>query len=373
MKGQIFVPKGYAAGKYAVGTACFSVVDTGRTEQLGSGTGDRKIAVRMYYPADPAAVEGKERAAIFSEAKKAAVLKAFRLKTIPDALCSADYFENVPAAQGQTFPLIMFSMGYNSYAESNTYLLCALASRGYIIASVGHAYEAIENDYEDGSTDLFDRTIQKKMYTSLIGALLAQRKLVRSKASDQELLAQFERFQSKYAPYLKGRVPEWERDILTALNAVKERFAGTLDLSRGIGASGHSLGGCLAYYLCRYHEAFCCGINIDGALFGDYPDSVMKKPFCQISCRDNIHYETRPFFQTDADTYHVIFEDMKHIGFTDAKFFYPFRALTGKLDSEVMLENLIRCHVLFFDRYLKGEDVSFGSLASEQVKFRKIP
>lgn len=55
----------------------------------------------------------------------------------------ANFYENVDISEGR-FPLIMFSMGYKSYVESNTYLLCNLASHGYIVASVGHAYEGVD-------------------------------------------------------------------------------------------------------------------------------------------------------------------------------------------------------------------------------------
>ena len=364
-------PAHYVTGQYAVGTACFSIVDTGRREVLGDGKGDRKITVRMYYPAERAAVAGKERARVLSEVKKAVLCKAYHIRNIDEAQCFAEYYEHVPAAPGR-FPLVMFSMGYNSYVESNTYLLCEMASHGYIIASVGHAYEAVENDYEDGSTDAYDTTINKKMYTSFLGTLWSQRKLLKAKLSHQEALERFEVFQRKYTPYILGRVPEWEQDMLKALEAVKERYGEQLDLSRGIGASGHSLGGCLAYYLCRYHEEFCCGINIDGGLFGDYPEKPMTKPFCQISCSDNLNVETRPFLQTEADTYQVVFGDMKHVGFTDAKFYIPIRMLCGKLDAEELFRHLVYCHLAFFDRYLKGMDTPFEGLPSEKVTYRRI-
>ena len=369
---QYLAPKNYCTGPYAVGTSCFSFTDTGRREVLGGANGDRRITVRMYYPADRASVEGKPRAAIFSPSKKAAIMKAYHLRNVSDDIMCADYYEDVPIAEGQTFPLILFSMGYNSYVESNTYLLCALVSQGYVVASVGHAFEAVENDYEDGSADYFDKRINKMMYTSMIGALLAQGRLLRKKADFQEALHDLEAFQDKYTPYIKKRVPEWERDMLRALDEVRQRYAAHLDLSRGVGVSGHSLGGCVAYYLCRYHEEFCCGINMDGGLFGDYPDKVMEKPFCQISCTDNINVETRPFLQTNADTYQVVFADMKHMGFTDAKFYIPIKMLSGRLDSGELLRHLTYCHLGFFDKYLKGKDVAFDGLPSDKVTYRKI-
>ena len=68
-KKRVF-PKGYASGKYAVGTKCFSIVDKGRKEILGDGNEKRKIAIRMYYPVDKENVVRKKYAAIFSEKKR---------------------------------------------------------------------------------------------------------------------------------------------------------------------------------------------------------------------------------------------------------------------------------------------------------------
>ena len=369
---KVTVPRGYVSGRYAVGTECFSIVDTGRREILGDGTGDRKIPIRMYYPVDKEETVGKEYAAIFSDNKKSAIMKAYHIRNVSDDMNRAEYYEKVLISKESKFPLIIFSMGYQSYVEANTFLLCALASEGYIIASVGHAFEAVENDYEDGSIDLYDKKINKMMYTNMPGAIMSQGRLLKKNTGYEEALEQFEVFQNKYTPYIKDRVKEWERDIEKALSEVKSRYTDNIDFSKGIGASGHSLGGCLAYYLCRYNDEFSCGINIDGGLFGDYSDKIMEKPFCQISCRENINVETRPFLRTNADTYHVVFEDMKHIGFTDAKFFIPLTMIAGKLDPAEMFKHLKYCHITFFDKYLKGKDVVFEGMDSEKVKYKKI-
>ena len=365
-------PKKYILGKYAVGTKCFSFVDEGRKEVLGDAEGNRKISVRMYYPVDPEAVKGKNKAVIFSENKKAAIMKAYHIRKVSDDMNCADYYEDIPMPGGSRFPLIMFSMGYRSYVESNTYLLCSLASNGYIIASVGHAYEAVENDYEDGSFDLYDKKINKIMMNGRFGAKRAQKKLIRTKMGYQEALDQFEVFQDKWTPYIKGRVDEWRQDIERALVEVKKRYKNHLDLSRGVGASGHSLGGCLAYYLCRYNPEFSCGINMDGGLFGEYPEKQMEKPFCQISCIEHLNEETRPFLNTNADTYLVAFSDMKHMGFTDAKFYIPIKMLSGKLDSEELFRHLVYSHARFFDKYLKGMDVEFKGMRSDKIRYKKI-
>ena len=160
----------------------------------------------------------------------------------------AEYYEDVPIANNKKFPLVMFSMGYYSYVEANTYLLCALASAGYIVASVGHAYEAVENDYEDGSYDLYDTKINKIQIENKRKAMAVQKKLLKKALSHEEALNEFEVFQNTYTPYIKGRVIEWKQDIERALEAVKDRYSDYLDQSCGVGVSGHSLGGTAASY-----------------------------------------------------------------------------------------------------------------------------
>ncbi|MDD6039176.1 MAG: hypothetical protein PUD20_10350 [bacterium] len=365
-------PRNYITGEYAVGTTCFSVIDNSRKEILGGGNGNRRMAVRMYYPTDKEAVKGNEKAEIFSENKRKAVQKAFHVKRFDPSMNVADYYENAPIVADERFPLILFNHGYNSFVEANTYLCCDLASHGYVIASIGHAYEAVENDYEDGSFDLYDKSINKKMYTSVVGAVLAQNKLLKKQLSYEEALAQFDVFQNKYTPFMKTRIKEWAKDVICVLETVKQKYEASLDLTNGVGISGHSFGGCVAYYLCRYYEGFTCAVNIDGALFGDYPDSMMEKPFCQISCKENVNVETRTLLHTNAPTYQVVFDRLKHLGFTDLKFWAPMPMLVGKLDADEMHENLSYCHYTFFDKYLKGQDKELTGLGTEGITYRVV-
>ena len=367
----IMFPENYVSGKYAVGTEVFSITDSTRKEQLGAKDVCRKISVRMYYPVLKSDVDGKEPARIFSERKMAAVQKAFHIKKFDEKALTADYYENIPHTPGEKYPLIMFNHGYNSYVEANTYLCIELASHGYIIASVGHAYEAVENDYEDGSFDLYDKNINKIMYTSMIKAILAQRKLLKKTLAPKDAYDEFQSFQDTYVPYIKGRVPQWRKDNICVLDTLKQRYLQWVDFSCGVGASGHSLGGALAYNLCQYEEDFACGINIDGALFGEYENRVMSKPFFQICCKENYNCETRPLLDTTAPVHYAVFSDMKHIGFTDAKFCVPIKALVGKMEPIIMYKHLSDIHIRFFDKYLKKlPDTEIPSGEKDGISYR---
>ena len=364
-------PDNYVSGKYAVGTETFTVTDTARKELLGSDPEKpRKISVRMYYPTLKQDVEGMQRALVFSERKKAAVQKTYAVGRIDDELLKADYYEGARRPTGEKFPLIMYNHGYNGYVEANTFLCIELASHGYIVASVGHAYEAAENDYEDGSFDLFDRNIRKIMYTSTVKALFAQMKALKQKLSPEEAYSVFLQFQDKYTPYIKGRIPEWRKDNIAVLNELKQRYSEWADFSFGVGVCGHSLGGAAAYDLCLHEADFACGMNIDGALFGDYANLTMEKPFCQICCKENYNFETKPLLDTTAPVHYAIFSGMKHIGFTDAKFFVPVKSLCGKMEPLIMYRHLSDIGVRFFDKYLKKlPDIEMPQGERDGVRF----
>lgn len=346
----------YITGEFAVGTECFSITDDSRTEVLGPGEGPRKIAVRMYYPTDKSRVKGLEKAYVFSEKKLKALQKAYHIKVKDPALLKADYYENVPWVENATFPLIIFNHGYNAYVECNTFLCCELASNGYVVASVGHAYEAVANEYEDGSFDLYDKKINKMIYDDgPIKTILHQSKIIKDKGTPEELAAKFEAFQKKHCTYIIKRIPQWAQDTMCAVNEIKTRYADRIDFSKGFGATGHSLGGATAYYLCHHENEFACGINIDGGVFGEYDGLIMKKPFMQICCEENYNVETRSLIATEAPVQCEIFEDMKHMGFTDAKFYIPFKMLSGKMPPLEMHNRLKKLHLEFFEEYLKNK------------------
>ena len=37
-----------------------------------------------------------------------------------------------------------------------------------------------------------------------------------------------------------------------------------------------------------------------------------------------------------------------------------------------MFEHLVYCHLTFFDKYLKGQEIAFDGIPSEKVTYRKI-
>ncbi len=344
-------------GPYAVGTFTYTVKDD-RPEALNPSV-MRSVASRVYYPVEKDRSAGCPRAKRMSRRMAEGIQKMFLLPLNYDRMEAAgenysNCYENAPGPEGVKFPLIMFSHGLGSYREGNSFLCIELASHGYVVISVAHALDAICTEFDDGTFVPFDKTIPKKLYQPYLGGLIAALKLTKAKGTVQEIAEKFDAFQDRYCGFQKERLIEWVKDNQAALNYAKENLSGMIDFEKGVGAAGHSFGGDTAYKLCADFPEYVCGVNMDGALFGDYKDTVQKKPFLQISCRDNENVAVRAYLRHEKPVWKVLFRDMKHVGFSDMKHMLHLSAMAGKLPPDVMHENLCKCCLAFFDAYLKG-------------------
>ena len=350
---RINIPK--PTVEYAVGTFTYTVMDD-REEVMNPGT-MRSVASRVYYPVESKSVNGLSKTVALSDNMIKGFKSAFKVapdfKKNPEANLSECYSDAEKIA-GKKFPLIMFNHGYNSYREGNSFLCIDLASHGYVVISVAHSMEGLCTEFDDGSFLFFDKSIMKKQYDPMIGGIITMYKLMKARGTDKELAAKFDEAQNKYSKFLMSRLPEWIKDNEAALDYAKKNLTDLIDFEKGVGVSGHSMGGNTAYALCARNSDFTCGINLDGALFGDYTKDIQTKPFMQISCADNEYVVTRVYIRHTKPVYKVLFKDMKHIGFADAKHNIPIKSMVGKLDPDILHENLCRCHLEFFDAYLKG-------------------
>lgn len=350
------VNKPAPSGEYAVGTFTHTI-HTDREEVLNPGT-KRSVPVRVYYPVLKASAEGMSKIKYMSRDIANALKKSMHAPINYDKSDAAgdnfsDCYENAPKIEGMRFPLIMFNHGLASYREANSFLCLDLASHGYVVISVGHPYDASLTELDDGTKIELHKDTMKRQYEPFLPGAISVLKLTKSKGTDRELADRFDAIQNKYCKYIMSRVGEWVKDTLCAVDYAKESLSDIIDFSNGIGAAGHSLGGATAFMLCLDNEEFACGANLDGALFGNNKGKILRKPFVQISCKTNIKAETRPRIGHTKTVYHVLFEKMQHIAFSDLKHMIPIKAIVGKLDPDFMHENVCKIHLELFDSYLK--------------------
>ena len=343
-------------GEYAVGTLTYTVKND--REDVLCPPAMRSVAARVYYPVLKESVAGLEKAHHITRNIATALKKVFFLPVNYDKLEAAgknvsECYPDAPRIPGKKFPLVIFNHGYFSYREGNSFLCIELASHGYVVISVAHSFEALCAEFDDGTSIFYDKRLSHKTYEPFWRGVIKLLKLVKQKGTNEELAQKFDDFQDVYCKFQKGRVPEWVKDTNAALNYAKENLADLIDFEKGIGASGHSFGGDTSYALCASNPDFACGINIDGALFGDYRNTVQTKPFMQISCKANENVVTRVYVKHTKPVTKVIFRDMSHMGFSDMKHMISMKSSVGKLGADEMHENLCKCHLEFFDTWLK--------------------
>ena len=364
----------FPTGIYAVGTTTYTVY-TGRDEARAPGT-KRNVPVRVYYPVYKESVQGMDRARYMSRNVAAGLRKAIHAPINYDKAEAAgdnvsECYPGAPWIADAKFPLVVFNHGLFSYRESNSFLCLELASQGYAVIAVGHPYDACCAELDDGTCIFFDAELSKKQYDPLLGGMIKAFRLTRSKGTDRELAQQFDELQQRYCKLIRSRVSEWELDTLAAVGYAKQKFSDGIDFERGIAVTGHSLGGAVAYVLCLDYPEFVCGVNLDGALFGDTRGKVLEKPFLQISCEGNVKAETRPFIDHTSTVYGAVFKRMQHLGFTDMKHMMNLPILTGKLDADVMHETVCRLHRELFDAYVKKAKDRPEMAGSEAVTIRE--
>ncbi|MBR4542732.1 MAG: dienelactone hydrolase family protein [Lachnospiraceae bacterium] len=334
------------AGEYKTGTATFSLY------------GDRNIACRIYYPVNRDVTENLNKPRYMSPELAKGLSKTLMFPISYNKIEKqgdnySECFTDAPYIKGMKFPLIVFSHGAGGYRESNSFMCIELASRGYVVLCIAHPGLAACVEYDNGTVAYAEKNLLHKTYDPYWKGVKALMKLMKEKGSDRELAQRFDTFQKTYCGYLMNNILLWMDDTRRAVDYIKENLSYMTDLDKGIGVTGHSFGGATAYALCQNDPEFVCGINIDGLLIGDHVGKVLKTPFLQISCENNATLETRTYLEHTKPVFKVLFRDMEHLGFSDLKFAIPIKKVVGALPPDVLHENICRCHLEFFDTYLK--------------------
>ena len=364
------VNKPVPTGEYAVGTFTYTVKDV-REEVMKPGT-KRSVGARVYYPVNKSDVEGLSKTEYMSENMTKGMKMVYKVpmnykKMTESGDNISECYTDAPRIQGEKFPLIVFSPGYGSYREGNSFLCIELASHGYVVIVVDHTMEMICSEFDDGSFVFYNKKI--KSMEPYLGGLIASLKLMKLKGTDEELWEALDEYQRKYRTFIMSRRDEWVKDTDAAVEYAREHLSDLIDFQKGIGATGHSAGGNTAYELCATNPDYACGVNMDGGSFGNYKDEVLNVPFLQISCKDNENVVNRFYLRHTKPVYKALFKDMKHMGFSDMKYNIPMASIAGKLDPDILHKNLCRCHLEFFDTYLKGKKSEPDFKDNEAVTF----
>lgn len=287
-------------GPYAVGTQVFRWVDGERVEDATADPDDRRaVVVQAWYPA--AAGEGAGRSRYIDGLGR---LPDF-VSLIPGPVMRRyDRIDtharvNAPVAtQRERWPVVLFSPGYGASRAFYTGLLADLASRGFVVLALDHAYEAPVVELADG-----------RLATPVVRFLPDDPDRLRYMGARQSVRAADLRF-------VAGRVGQ--------PGAFGPRLSQRLD-PRRIAAIGHSFGGASAVEAAMEDARIRAVANIDGTLYGRAATDALPVPFLLL---ESDHRETRHsrhyldgnvalVRHARAGGYRYQIAEANHYGFTD--------------------------------------------------------
>ncbi|WP_309058240.1 alpha/beta hydrolase, partial [Streptomyces sp.] len=239
-------------GPYGVGSSVLHLVDRSRTDPWVPEADGRELMVTLHYPA---ARHHPGRPAPYATQEEARLL----LKGVPVedpvatrqvARARTHSVPDVRPAPGR-HPLVVLSPGFGMPRFTLTALAADLASRGYVVASVDHAYES------SGTTVPGGRTLTCVACTVMEENDWTKGHLVTgARAADTRFLLD----------RLTGPRPAW-------------RYASAIDPTR-IGMAGHSVGGAAAVPAMAADRRIDAGVNMDGTFWDAPPaDGLGGRPF----------------------------------------------------------------------------------------------
>jgi predicted dienelactone hydrolase len=244
-------------GPYAVGEQVLHLIDTSRLDPWNPSAGDRQLTVSMFYPArqgsgQPAPYMTPGEAQGFVSLR---VPPGFGITAEKVAALRTQAFTAAEAAPGK-FPLIVLSPGLENPRATLTALATDLASRGYVVALVGHPYEDSGEQLADGSTAAC-------LWCSQSGPDPASNEqLVTSRGVDVKFVV--DRLTHGHA---------WDLGHLIDRDSTHGHAwdLGHLIDRDSIGMAGHSAGGAAAAAAMEADPRIKAGVNLDGTFLPAVP------------------------------------------------------------------------------------------------------
>lgn len=303
-----------ATGNYRVGAVHFTLVDENRIETYSAAGGFRKINVECWHP------------------------------------------ENTTAPH----PLVIFSHGGLGTRTSNESLFVELASYGYVICSIDHAYHALWTRFDDGTIAWLNPD-----YFMELGREDA-------KTDKQQSYAYYQK-------WLRVRVADINFVLDTILNRVAADADGIyriIDIHK-IGVMGHSLGGSAALAMPRQRVEVDAVIALEapflydivGVKNGEFVWTDKPYPVPALNIYSDSSWDQLGEWAQYARNYKALFNASEniyslhqsgagHFSLTDLALASPLltRALEGGESSrggKAYLERVNKACLDFFERHLK--------------------
>ncbi|MEV0589254.1 lipase [Nonomuraea sp. NPDC050310] len=320
-------------GAHRIGTRSVRLVDTSRRDPLVKAKPYRELMVSLWYPAadspDPLAPHMAPKAAADWDTRSAPGM-GIRPGTLDWSGTRTHARRNAPFdPTAGRLPVVLFTPGDGGPRTLGTALVEDLASRGYLVVTVDHTYEADQVEFPGGRVE---RAVP--LPDKLTPAVIA--KLLRSHA--------------------RIRLADL-RFVLDRLPAV-EGLSAAADLSK-VGVLGQSIGGSVAAHLTRADDRVDAAVNLDGSYVGPVARTGARKPFLQFAAQDHTRAGDptwKTFWSaTPGWKREVRLAGAAHGSFTDLQALVPeLTDFVGTIDPSHSVAAQRAYLGAFFDLHLKG-------------------
>ncbi|MFD0415456.1 alpha/beta hydrolase family protein [Streptomyces sp. NPDC127108] len=238
---QLRLPK--PTGPRAVGRTSLHLTDHSRRDPWVPRSGDRELMVSLYYPAR----KGTGTPATYMSVKGARLFLEDRgIEGVPAEVLSGTRTHTRTGARPApgSYPLVVLSPGFSVPGTTLTGLAEELTSRGYVVAVVDHAYEAVGVEFP--GRGILPCAACGRVDENTVG------------------------------PAAKGRAKDL-RFVLDRLTGARPvwRHADLIDKKR-VGMAGHSLGGAGAAAATAGDARVRAAVNMDGPFVDVGPASDLS-------------------------------------------------------------------------------------------------
>jgi predicted dienelactone hydrolase len=312
-------------GPETVGTRVVHWVDPSRRDPFAGHGESRELLVRFWYPAslqqacEPADYTSPRTWSYFSH-----------LLGIPLPAVRTNSCLNAPVATGR-HPVVVFTHGYTGTFTDYTFLFEDLASRGFIVASVNHTYEATATEFPDG-----------RFVTSRLGSHLND-----TWRGDEKTLV--------FASSVRLQDLRFVLNQLQRMNTrTGDAFAHKLELSR-IAVAGHSAGGTIALRAIEQDSRFKAAVVLDGFALSSEMRPTKKAVFLMRSGSETDVVDRCELWSSlHGPRVFVNLNGAEHLTPSDALWLARGAIATGPMGTDGMLAAIRDEVATFLDTYLRG-------------------
>ena len=331
-------------GPYTVGTQMFEWTDETRDEWFTETVGDkRRIVVQAWYPTHASDATPLPYLANPDEWLPALSVVLQLPQFLFNHLREIDTHSILDAplhSQVKKTPLVVFSHGIWGMRFQNTAQFEALASRGYIVLAVDHAYDASLTLFSDGTIADFRSGYEGELTP--------------------------EQFWALRNPQVKTRVADigFMIDTVAKKAAANDPLWAAADLEN-IGMFGHSYGGATSIVAANQDPRIDATIALDGWMVPVPPEVInqgVSTPLLYIgreSWPDPLNYQKLDkLLSNSPQQASILMPGTEHFDFSDAPLFSPFMqtaGLAGTIPANELAADLEDKIVSFFNLHLKGQ------------------